>query len=59
MQNIKNDVRFVFTSSCLWEGSCLIYIICVCLRIVVLKHIVLCLLTYSGVKTYRVVFVYV
>jgi hypothetical protein len=28
-------VRFVFTSSCLWEGSCLIYIICVCLRIVV------------------------
>jgi hypothetical protein len=28
-------VRFVFTSSCLWEGSYLIYIICVCLRIVV------------------------
>ena len=22
---------FVFTSSCLWEGSCLIYVICVCL----------------------------
>ena len=21
---------FVFTSSCLWEGSCLIYVICVC-----------------------------
>ena len=25
----------VFTSSCLWEGSCLIYVIFVCLRIVV------------------------
>ena len=23
-------VLFVFTSSCLWEGSCLIYVICVC-----------------------------
>ena len=22
---------FVFTSSCLWEGSCFIYVICVCL----------------------------
>jgi hypothetical protein len=32
---IKNDVRFVFISSCLWEGSCLIYVICVCFRIVV------------------------
>ena len=29
----KNDVRFVFTSSCLQEGLCLIYFICVCLRI--------------------------
>ena len=29
----KNDVRFVFTSSCLQEGSCLIYVICVCLCI--------------------------
>ena len=29
------EFRFVFTSSCLWEGSCLIYVICVCLRIVV------------------------
>ena len=29
----KNDVRFVFTSSCLQESSCLIYV--VCLRIVV------------------------
>jgi hypothetical protein len=31
----RNDVQFVFTSSCLWEGSCLIYVICVCFRIVV------------------------
>ena len=28
-------VQFVFTSSCLYEGSRLIYVICVCLRIVV------------------------
>ena len=28
-------VRFVFTSNCLQEGSCLIYIMYVCLRIVV------------------------
>jgi len=28
-------VRFVFTPSCFQEGACLIYIICVCLRIVV------------------------
>ena len=31
----KNDVRFVFTSSCLKECSCLIYVICVYFRIVV------------------------
>ena len=31
----KSDVRFVFTSSYLWQGSCLIYVICVCLPIVV------------------------
>jgi hypothetical protein len=31
----NNDVRFVFTSSCLYVGSCLIYVICVCWRIVV------------------------
>ena len=31
----KNDVRFVFTSSCLLEGSCLIYVICLCFCIVV------------------------
>jgi hypothetical protein len=30
-----NDVRFVFASSCLYEGSCLIYVICVCLGILV------------------------
>jgi hypothetical protein len=34
---IKNDVRFVFISSCLQEGPCLIYVFCVCLRIVVSK----------------------
>ena len=31
----KNDVWFVFTSSCLQVHSCLIYVICVCLCIVV------------------------
>ena len=31
----ENDVRFVFTSSCLYESACLLYVICVCLRIVV------------------------
>jgi hypothetical protein len=35
-----NDVRFVFTSSCLWEGSCLIYVICV----LVLFIFVLCIM---------------
>jgi hypothetical protein len=30
-----NDIRFVFTSSCLYEGPCLIYVMCVCLRLVV------------------------
>ena len=30
----KNDVRFDFTPSCLLEGSCLIFRICVCLHIV-------------------------
>jgi hypothetical protein len=30
----KNDVGLVLTSSCLYEGSCLINVICVCLRIV-------------------------
>jgi hypothetical protein len=31
----NSDVRFVFTSGCLWEGSCLIYVIYACLRVVV------------------------
>ena len=31
----KDDVRFIFISSCLLEGSCLIYLTCVCLHIVV------------------------
>ena len=31
----KNEVRFVSTSSCLYDASCLIYVICVHLRIVV------------------------
>jgi hypothetical protein len=39
----KNNVQFVFTSSCLSEVACLIYVICVCLRIEVSN-------------TYRVVF---
>ena len=30
-----NDGWFVITSSGLWEGSCLINVICVCLRIVI------------------------
>ena len=31
----KNYVRFVFTSNFVYEGSCLIGVICVCLRLVV------------------------
>ena len=31
----KDDVWFVFTASCLQVGSCLLSVICVCLRIVV------------------------
>ena len=43
--NINIPVRFIFTSSCLWEGACLIYVICVCLCIVVSRTycVVLCL----------------
>jgi hypothetical protein len=33
--NTNFDVGFIFTSSCVEEGSCLIYVICVCLHIVV------------------------
>ena len=32
---LKNDVRFILISSCLYESTSLIYAICVCLRIVV------------------------
>jgi hypothetical protein len=36
----KNDVRFVFASSCLWEGS---FLICVCLHIYSgVQHILCC-----------------
>ena len=38
----SNDVPFVFTSRCLQAGSCLIYVICVCVRIVVSKNILWC-----------------
>jgi hypothetical protein len=31
----KNSLPYVFTSSCLYEGSCLIYVICVCMCTVV------------------------
>jgi hypothetical protein len=34
---IEHDFMFVFTSSCLHGDSCLIYVICVCFRIVVSK----------------------
>jgi hypothetical protein len=37
--SLRSELRFppinVFTSSCLWEDSCLIYVVCVCLCIVV------------------------
>jgi hypothetical protein len=42
----RNDVLFVFSPSCLREGSCFIYVICVCLCIVVSN-------------SYRVVFCFV
>ena len=32
--SVKNDIQFVFTNGCLWEGSCLIYVICAGLPIV-------------------------
>jgi len=31
--DVRCDVWFVFTSSCLYEGSCLIYVTCAWLRI--------------------------
>jgi hypothetical protein len=42
----KNDVRFVFPSRCFKEGSCNIYVICVCMGIAL-------------ATTYRVVFWFV
>jgi hypothetical protein len=33
----KNDGWFVFISSCLYGGSCLIYVSCVCMHIVLLN----------------------
>ena len=53
------DVWFVFTSSCLREGSCLIYVICVCLVCLYLQLFqggimsylrYLCLFVHSGVQ---------
>ena len=45
----NNDVQFVFTSNCLSEGSCHIYVICVCLRIVVSNtYCVVCLVCFSS-----------
>ena len=35
----NNDFRLVFTSSCLYESSCLIYIICVCFSHSGVQHI--------------------
>ena len=36
----RNDVQFVITFSCLEESSCLIYVICICLRKVVLLFLI-------------------
>jgi len=55
----KKVVLFVFTSSCLQEGSCLIYVVCVCLVCLYLQLFAgglmsylcyLCLLGYNGVQ---------
>jgi len=32
---IKTKFGFVFTCSCLWDGACLVWVICVCLCVVV------------------------
>ena len=43
-----NNVRFVLTSSGLYEDSCLMYVICVCLRIVMSNiYCVVCLFCFS------------
>ena len=39
-------VRFVFTSSCLQQGSCLTYVICVCLVLLYLQLFVVGLMSY-------------
>jgi hypothetical protein len=45
----NNDVHFVFTSSCLLEGSCHIYVVCVCLCVVVSNtYCVVCLVCLSS-----------
>jgi hypothetical protein len=45
----RNNVRFVLTSSCLYECSCLTYVILVCLRIVVTNtYCVVFLLCFSS-----------
>ncbi len=33
-------VWFFFTFSCLWEGSCLVYVICICLVLLYLQLVV-------------------
>ena len=54
----RNDVRFGFVSSCLCEGSCLIYVICVCLCIMLQLFVgglmsyirYVCLSVYNGIQ---------
>ena len=53
----RNDVRFVFTSSCMKEGACLIYVICVCFAFNVVQHIMLCFCLFFFVL-YTLHFVY-
>ena len=62
----KHDVRFVFTASCLQEGSHLINVICVCLCVVVSNtycvvflfcfssYCVPCVASFSGLSSYCV-----
>ena len=49
----KNDALFFFASSCLYEGSYLIYVVCICVRIVVLffsTYYVPCVASFSGLS---------
>jgi hypothetical protein len=32
---VEVNLYVIFTSSCLWEDSCLIYVVCICLHVVV------------------------